>query len=768
MSASENQRVKELYEFGPFRVDPERETLLRAGEAVRLTPKTFQILLVLVRHSREVVTKDDLMKEVWPDTFVEEANLSRNIFMLRKALGESPQDHQYILTVPGRGYRLAENVRLVPEHELSIVAANHSKVQVQVTETKPWGWIAVAVMLLLTVAGGAFRFFLHRTTALSEKDTIVLADFANSTGDPVFDDTLKQGIGVALRQSPFVNILSESEVNSTLKRMTKPPGTALTKDVAREVCIRDGSSAYIVGSIAGIGNTYVLSLEGLKCQTGETIAAEQTTARSKENVMAALGEAASALRRKLGESLTLVPKFDVPLEQATTSSLDALKAYTQAQRAKDKGDDQAARVLFSRAVELDPNFALAYAALGVNYSNVGEDNHANENYKKAFALRDRTTDRERLYIEGSYYSAVTGQADRAIQIYQAWIQSYPQDSIPRARLASKYGTLGNYKEATNERLTALKIEPDNAGNHGVLIELYLAQNRWEDARRTEQEATARHLGGFVLREARYDLALLNNDETAMRVQVAGDSHSSDYWLLSVQANTEAYHGRYAASRDYCQRAVETAKRNDAKETAAMWQALAAQREAEAGNLDRARKNAQAALALSSGQLVESRVAIAFARAGDPIHAQELADALDKEHPLDTMVQSYYLPSIRAAIWLDRHDPYKAIATLKQAEPYELGETPALYPAYLRGIAYLQAGQGKEALVELKKVLDHTGITLNHSSGALAHLQLARAQAMTGEKDSARKSYQDFLALWKDADSDIPVLKDAKTECAKLQ
>jgi len=628
--------------------------------------------------------------------------------------------------------------------------------------------VTLSVALAVVALAVCGYFYLRRPPKLTEKDTIVLADFANSTGDPVFDDTLKQGLGVALRQSPFLNILPDNKVNSTLKRMMKPAGTAVTKDVAREVCLRDNSSAYVGGSIASVGNTYVLSVEALNCQTGDTIAAEQATARSKENVMAALGESALGLRRKLGESLASVQKFDVPLEQATTFSLDALQAYTQAQRAKDKGDDQAARVLFSRALELDPKFALAYAALGVNYANLNEANHANENFKKAFALRDRATDRERFYIEASYYATVTGEAGRAIQIYQAWLQSYPLDPIAHARLASKYETLGNYPEATNEMLTALRIEPDNAGDLGVLIEFYLAQNRWEDAKRTEQEATARHLGGYVLREARYGLAFLNNDEATMRAQVAGDSHSPDYLLLNMQANTESYHGRYAAARDSCQRAVETAQRNDAKESGALWQANAAQREADVGNFSLARKDAQAALDLSSGQPVESKAAIAFARAGDRVHAQELVEALNQEHPLDTMVQGYYLPAVRAALSLDKHDPEKAIETLKQAEPYELGDIPALYPAYLRGISYLQAGQGKEATVEFKKILDHPGIVLNRVSGVLAYLGLARAQAVAGDKDSARKSYQNFLVLWKDADPDIPILKQAKAEYAKLQ
>ncbi len=637
-------------------------------------------------------------------------------------------------------------------------------------KSKIWRIVTpLAILLLVGLVGGGLYYLSHQQSKrLTEKDTIVLADFANSTGDPVFDDTLKQGLGVALRQSPFLNILSDNKVNSTLKQMTRPAGTAVTKDVAREVCLRNSSSAYIVGSIASIGNTYVLSLGASNCQTGDTIAAEQATAASKEHVLAALAETASALRRELGESLASVQKFDAPLEQATTSSLDALKAYTQAQRAKDNGDDQASRVLFSRAVELDPNFALAYAALGVNYSNVSEANHANENFKKAFALKDRTTERERLYIESTYYAFVTGESDRAIQIYQAWSQSYPQDPVPHARLGTKYAALGKYEQATKEMLTVLKLEPDNAGDYGMMVELYLRQNRWEDAKRAEQQATAYHLGGYVLREARYDLAFLNNDEAGMHAQLAGDSHSSDYLLFGIQANTEAYHGRYVAARGYSDRGVEAANRNRTKEMGAMWEALAAEREAEVGNLNVARKDAEAALALAPGQPVRSRAAIVFARAGDPIQAQELADVLDKQHPVDTMVQSYYLPSVRAAIWLDRHNPHKAIEILKQAEPYELGDTPAMYPVYVRGIAYLQAGQAEEAAVEFQKILDHPGILLNHLPGALAHLQIGRAYAMAGDTAKAKAAYQDFFTLWKDADLDIPILKEAKAEYAKLQ
>ena len=778
-----------FYEFGPYRLDPDHRQLLRQERLVPLQPKAFDILLVLVENSEKVVLKDELLKAVWPETFVEESNLAQNIFVLRKTLGDAVDEKRYIVTVPGRGYRFAEKVKVIEQghdgqdededEENQLVVETHTRSRLVVEEQQipvkalpgsTWSLrqaLLLAAVVAVIVAAGAY-LYLRRTPTLTSKDAVVLADFANSTGDPVFDDTLRHGLGVALRQSPFLNVLSDDKVTSTLKLMTKPAGTAITKDVAREVCLREASAAYIAGSIANLGNTYILGLEAVDCQTGETMAAQQAMAPNKEQVMATLGKAASGLRRELGESLASLQKFDVPLEQATTSSLDALKAYTQAQRAKEKGDDAAARVLFSRAIELDPNFALAYAALGVNYSNLNEATRANDFYKKAFALRDRATDRERLYIEGSYYSNVTGETDRAIQIYQQWIQSYPQDPVPRARLASKYGVLGKYEQAVNELLATVKLEPDNAGDYGLLIEFYLAQNLREDARRTEQEAIAHHLGGYVLRGARYYLAFLNNDEAGMRAQLLGDGHSAEYLLLNTQANTEAYHGRYRASRDYSQRAVEAATRDDSKETAATWVANAAEREAEVGNLSQALKDVQESRSLSFGKPVQIRVAIACARAGDSPHAQAIADALDKDYPLDTLVQNYDLPVVRAALSLNRHEPQRALDMLKQVEPYELGGLPTLYPAYVRGIAYLDTRQAEEAAVEFQKVLDHRGITLNYVLGSLAHLQLARAQVMAGDKNSARKSYQDFFTLWKDADPDIPILKQAKAEYAKLQ
>ena len=365
MATTPEQRVKRLFEFGPFRVDPEKELLLRGDETVPLTPKTFQILLVLIRHSQEVVTKDDLLKMVWPDTFVEEANLSRNIFLLRKALGESPQDHQYIVTVPGRGYRFAEDVKLVPSTELNVVAASHTKLQVQVNESRPWGWIAAAVVLLVAVAAGTFRLFFHPSPALSAKDTLVVADFANSTGDPVFDGTLRQGLSVQLEQSPFLRLVSDERIHETLRLMGQPTDAHLTPEMAREVCERTGSAAVLNGSIATLGSQYVLGVKAVNCHSGEVLDEEQVQAVRKEEVLHALDQVARRFRSRVGESLTSVGQHDTPLAQATTPSLDALKAYSRGRQLVDS-NPQAAIPFLTQAVEIDPQFASGTCCAGTH------------------------------------------------------------------------------------------------------------------------------------------------------------------------------------------------------------------------------------------------------------------------------------------------------------------------------------------------------------------------------------------------------------------
>jgi len=493
MPATSDQRSTELYEFGPFRVDSDREVLLREGQPVPLTPKTFQILLVLVRHSKEVVTKDDLMQMVWPNTFVEEANLSRNIFMLRKALGETPQDHRYILTVPGRGYRLSADVQLVPNRELSIIAASHSKVRVEVNETRKWRWLTVAVVLVLAVSAGVFRFFFKRATALTEKDTVVLAEFINSTGDPVFDGTLRQGLSVKLEQSPFLSLISDDRIQQTLRLMGRPPEARLSLEVAREVCTRTGSAAVLEGSIASLGNQYVLGLRAVDCRTGDILDEEQVQAARKEEVLRALDQVAVQFRSRVGESLTSMQKHDVPLAEATTQSLAALKAYSRGWQLA-SSNQPAAIPFFSQAVEIDPQFAMAQAALGLMYGHTGESGLAAERTAKAYALRYHASENEKFFISAYYEGRTTGNQEKAEQICQAWSRAYPRDPTPHEFLSGFiYNGLGKYERAVADAQRVIELDPDADIGYLNLAYNYVYLGRLAEAQETLGRAADRKL-----------------------------------------------------------------------------------------------------------------------------------------------------------------------------------------------------------------------------------------------------------------------------------
>jgi eukaryotic-like serine/threonine-protein kinase len=779
MSASEDQKVKDVYEFGPFRVDPEKETLLRAGDPIPLTPKTFQILLVLVRHSKEVVTKDDLMKAVWPDTFVEEANLSRNIFMLRKALGSSSQDHRYILTVPGRGYRLAENVRLVPEHELSIVAANHSKVQVQVAETKPWGWIAVAGILLLVAAAGATRFFLHRTTVLSEKDTVVLADFANSTGDSVFDGTLRQGMAVQLEQSPFLSLISEQRIHHTLRLMGRSADARLTPELAREICERTGSAAVLEGSIASLGSQYVLGLRAKSCRTGDILDDELAQAARKEDVLNALSQIASKFRNRVGESLSTIQQHDTPLAEATTASLEALEAYSTAWKVHSSSGAMAALPLFRRATEIDPNFAMAHAALGRMYADLDESDLSAESTTRAWQLRDHASDREKFFITAGYQTLVTGNLEEAQQTCEAWAQTYPREALPHTQLSGYINkAAGQYEKAAAEARKAIELDPDFAFGYfnDAVNSVYL--DRLGEAENALRRAAGRGLEMDEFIGLDYDIAFLRGDVVGMEREAARARGRSggENWISNKEAFALAYSGHLQQARAMSRRAVDQARQAAQRERAGLWESGAAVREALFGNASEARKRAMAALELSKDRDVGYGAAFALARSGDFSQAQALANDLERQFPEDTSIRFSYLPALHARLALNHGDASKAIELLQAAVPHELGAPRssihalfgALYPVYVRGEAYLAARQGREAAAEFQKILDRPGIVVSDPIGALAHLQLGRAYALLGENAKAKTAYQDFLTLWKDADPDIPILKQAKAEYAKLE
>jgi len=666
---------------------------------------------------------------------------------------------------------------------VSAVITSSSSTGVKVAEVpvagrKLWKLLVLAAVILVAAAiAGAFYFRsrsatpLTKATPLTEKDTVVLADFDNKTGDTVFDDALKQALGVELEQSPFLNVLSDRRVSETLRMMGRPSNDRITVDVGRELCLRTGSKALLGGEISSLGSHYLIAMNAAACTSGDTLAKEQVDAASKEDVLKALSRAAASIRAKLGESLPSVQKFDVPIE-ATTSSLEALKNYSMGIRVlREKGDAPSIPFL-KRAIELDPNFPMAYAGLSGRYGNLGQPSLALDYATKAYGLRDRVTEREKLRISANYFRA-TGELEKESQTYELWIANYPRDSVPHANLGVIYDSIGQYEKALQEQREALRLAPDNTLNYANLGGTYVCLNRLDEAKATFDQALAQNLDTGFLRVYIYYLAFLRGDSPQMERQVAwgaGKPGDEDL-LLSAQSDTEASYGRRSKARDFSRRAVDSAVRAESKETAAFWQANAALREAELGDTASAKQGVKAALALSPGRDVKEIAAIALARIGDTPQATALVGELQKSYASNALLKLYWLPTISAAIELSKGDASQALVYLEAAAPYELQNATNinyLYPAYVRGQAYLLAHNGTAAAAEFQKLLDHRGIVLNFVTGSLAHLQLGRAYAMAGDTAKAKSAYQDFFLLWKDADPEIPILKEAKAEYSKLQ
>ncbi len=603
----------------------------------------------------------------------------------------------------------------------------------------------------------------------------------------IFDDTLKTGLSISLRQSPFLNLLSDSEVEKTLKLMTRPAGTKLTPEVARELCLRAGSKAYLAGAIGSLGGEYVLGLKAVSCQSGDTLAEEQVTAVSKEKVLDALGKSASKLRSEMGESLASVKKFDVPLPEATTSSLEALKAYSLGLKVyHDKGPAAALRY-DQQAIELDPNFAIAYSQVGGDYNGINEVGRAREYFNKAFQLRRFASERERLEITAGFYGTVTGELDKAAMTIQQQIDSYPRVGGAYIDLGIMYAEQGQYEKATGLIRQEMRLSPGRVDAYENLAGCDLALQHFDEARRTIQEAQTQKLDDSLLHEYLYALAFLGADSGAMAEQQAWFSGQPDYETigLALATDTAAFAGQISRAQTLAERAAAAAIRADNKESGATWRANAALQQAAYGNTREARHAAQEALKLApASQGAEVEAALAFAMAGDTAQAGSLTQDLGKRYPLDTQIQFLWLPTIQAQLALRRNNPTSAIHGLQSASTIELGDIPfvnnisCLYHVYVRGEAYLGVGQGSAAAAEFQKILDHSGIVWNCWTGALAHLGVARANALQSktsqgaDADAARvralTAYKDFLTLWKDADSDIPILKEATAEYVKLQ
>jgi eukaryotic-like serine/threonine-protein kinase len=645
---------------------------------------------------------------------------------------------------------------------------------------KRWRLGLTALLAIIIVAAGV-HFYPWRVAALDAKDTIVLADFVNRTGDPVFDDTLRQGLAVQLEQSPFLSLVSERRIQETLRLMGQSSDKTITPEIARDLCQRVGSVAALIGSIVNLGKQYILELRAVNCRTGDTMARAEATADGKERVLKALSQTAGEMREKLGESIATAEKFDTPLDQVTTTSLDALQAFSRGRVSMmGKGDFTAAIPQLEKAVRLDPNFAIAYAALATCYYDLGESAKAADYAKKAYVLRDHVSERERLAIESQYHLFATGDLEKARQTLELWAETYPRDLVAQVDRDANYGTLGQFDKSLEGLKRAVQMDPGSALAITDLFASSIETDHFEEARNLAVEAQSKKMDSPTLHLGLYQLGFLQNDPAEMAKQVnwAKDQPGIEDALIAAEADVAAYYGQLSKAREFSRQAVASALKEGEKETASGYEADAALREALFGNPVEVKQRTSAALALASPRDVEYGIALASVLTDSSKNSQaqitKRMDSLARRFPDDTVLQFNYLPTVNAILQIKTGYPAKAIEILEAARPYELGSPSnismslSMYPVYVRGLAYLSAKQGTQAATEFQKILTHRGIVQTEPIGALAQLGLARAYALQGDAVEAKAAYQDFLALWKDADPDIPILIAAKTEYAKLQ
>ena len=753
-----------ILRFGTYEVDLRAGELRRQGKRIKVQDQPFQVLSVLLQRPGDVVTREELRTQVWPeDTFVDFDNsLNTAINKLREALGDSADSPRFIETLPRRGYRF-------------LAPLTGSDLKKEVVDVGRWKIVATVVIIVVaaTAAAGGWLWGSRHGRVLTEKDTIVLADFTNTTGDPVFDDALKQGLRVQLEQSPFLNILSDQKVGEQLRLMGRPTDQRLTPDVGRDLCQRAGSKAILTGSISSLGRHYVLALNALSCQTGDGLVSEQAEVDSRETVLKALSASATNIRKKLGESLVSVRKYDVPLEEATTPSLEGLKAYSIGFRIWQAKGETLALPFLQRAVELDPKFAMAYARMGVMHGNLFQLDLSRENIRKAYELRENTSERERLFIESQYYSYVTGEMEKAAQAYEARTQIYPRDFGPHNNLANTLSNLGRYERGLEEALIAIRLDPAVEDNYITLANSYICLNRLNEAAVVLKQAEEHKLESEGLDVQRYLVAFLRGDEKEMeRLEAASEARpGAEDMFLSQREVVEVYYGRLRKAREIVHVSMNSPKHRDSLTIPALGQAGLGLVEAYFGEAQKARADANAAVKRAAPKDFPRWIsALALAMAGDTKGAVKLLEELDRSLPLDTAFQYYFAPSIRAAIAMGNKNPNEALAQLGMTSRYDLGSMGSMDPVYLRGQAYLELGNGVAAAAEFRKIIEHPWIAQTYppGPGALPHLGLGRAYALQGDIADARAAYQDFFHLWKDADPDIPILKQAKAEYAKLK
>lgn len=786
-SAPRPKRVQ----FGQFELDLQSGELYRLGRKIRLQGQTFLVLSALIERAGQVVTREELQQRVWPaDIYIDfEHGLNNAIKRLREALNDSPEKPRYIETLPRKGYRFiapvfepaAEPEPMGPETEPQGASADTLLVEPLSPEgpSEQAGvrkanarfpvvsrqWLLVGIALVLISAAG-FLAFKHRPRPLTDRDTIVVADFVNTTGDEVFDGTLREGLVVQLGQSPFLSLVSEMRIQQLLGMMARPTDAHLTAALARELCERNGSAAFFDGSIATLGKHYLLSVRATNCRTGDLLGEEQVQAGSKEEVPGALDSVAKNLRRRVGESITTVERYDTPLADATTPSLEALKAYSAGVQKVYREDPQDAIPFFQRAVSLDPGFAAAYAMMSC--ACIVQPDLATRNIRKAYALREKVSERERLFIESTYDEIALGDLNKSITDNQIWATLYPREYEPARTLEEDYLAVGDASTAAQWGRKALALGGENPLSYQTLALSYWNLNRLDEAKILYKQDEDRKLADPFMNRAKYFLAFAAHDTVGMAEYAARDmgKPGSEDAMLDIQADTARWFGKLKLARELTTRASDSAKYNKAIELAAIYQAKEAFFEAEIGNPKSARATIESSMKLSQNRQVQEIAALVLARIGDSTAAEHLASEIQREHPQDTLAAGYWLPAIHAAIALQRHHARQAIVLSRTPSSMALAFSEML-TVYLRGEAYMQLRDGKSAAAELQEFLDHWGLVRNAPEGAFARLALARAYAMQGKVPEARAAYKMFLTLWKDADPDIPLLQQARAESAQL-
>jgi eukaryotic-like serine/threonine-protein kinase len=781
--------MSNLYRFGEFVLDPARRTLRRVDSPVSLTPKAFDVLFFLVQNPNRLVTKEELLKSVWGDAFVEEGNLTQYISHLRKALDDNAEDSRLIVTIARKGYQFTARVTVVAgEPEIT----THATFQAAATETSKTDarpvefppkekvtkspaprlhlrkWFAAAALLAVIAAVFWLHWRYRRLVTLSATDTIVLADVKNETSDPVFDDVLDTALRYEMEQTPYLNILGIDKVLGTLTQLKLPPTTKLTPEVARQICLRTNSKLVISQTIGDAGNGYHLQMRALDCGSGATLAKEQADIGKRNEVVHELGVTAARLRAKLGEPADSLARFNQPLEKALSSSLEALQAGAQGDRLYLSGDAEGAVKLFQRTVELDPNLAITYGRMGAAYLFLGNTELSEASYARAYQLRDRLTEKDRLNAEINYYSNVIGDWEKECSSVLRFLEIFPRDVLAHANLRAAFVHLGQPDRAADEAAEVARLRPSSY-YFGSAIQSIRFASRFNEAKSWLAKADAVKLDNSLIRRERLIVAFATGDRDNVE-KILKEEERSKYRedFLREHSLIEIQQGRFHSAELLRLQALgQTSKASNAD----WWVVLSALENAEARKDVQARRYESEAARSKLDLNNKIALALALARSGRTEEAGKLADQTNAERPLDTIVQNYFIPTIRATIKLQQHDPAAAIDLLRATARYDMAVTSSfdfIYPAYIRGLAYLELGDGRSAAAQFQKLIDNPGFTVRHVTGPLAMLQLARAQKMMGDEVAARKSYETFLDVWKNADPDIPIHQQAKAEYAKLR